>query len=512
MFARLAASGAGRPVDKDGFPDGAWTPDLLAEEIGQIATNDSGADLRTVQLWFQDNDKGISRDNIRWLARIFGCGDPEAASAWQVELSAAQSRLVAQRRERKRCEESDVNTDMAVEEVVLTAPAPTLSSADEKGAIRGFSLARRSEAIFSHGSPLNLPATVFAGAVALGFLSYFIGIHDIVYERADGVTKQVGFIWAPNWTLLFMVFMPLFFAFAIELIAYWKGDARPTLVAAANGAQIGESWRGMVQASSFTFWAVFLICLAFAGLFQWIGVRLLPLLAGGGDYAIDWGSVAIIRPEVISIPVAIAFTGLAYLYMCLTFYLLYAGLILLYTVAHDLWKLTETTQLGKSAERDCALHAIGLRVMRAIFRCSVCGVLVATCMKLQSLYLTSTSPNVLAWLIGDFQSVLRGSDRATIDLDYSMPTHYTSLVVAISTCIVFVYGAARLGFRGGVRGPLLIMTAALGLVVLAYVLIGAFPGFSILLGVATCVAMYGLFDPGFGMRRSRHILEVTGVS
>jgi hypothetical protein len=37
--------------------------------------------------------------------------------------------------------------------------------------------------------------------------------------------------------------------------------------------------------------------------------------------------------------ITIAFTGFAYLYMCLCFYLLFVGLILLYTLVHDLWEI-----------------------------------------------------------------------------------------------------------------------------------------------------------------------------
>ncbi|RWE62565.1 MAG: hypothetical protein EOS62_31410, partial [Mesorhizobium sp.] len=81
------------------------------------------------------------------------------------------------------------------------------------------------------------------------------------------------------------------------------------------------------------------ICLLFAGLFQWIGVSLIPLMKGGGNYALDWGKIALVRPEVISVPETVVFTGFAYLYMCLVFYLFFAGLILLYTVVHDLWRI-----------------------------------------------------------------------------------------------------------------------------------------------------------------------------
>lgn len=89
VFARLAAAGAGRPVDADGFPDGPWTPEKLADAISAIDANTKGIEVRAVQVWFQDNDNGISNENIRWLARIFGCDDPEATSVWQTELMAS---------------------------------------------------------------------------------------------------------------------------------------------------------------------------------------------------------------------------------------------------------------------------------------------------------------------------------------------------------------------------------------------------------------------------------------
>ncbi|WP_420011677.1 hypothetical protein [Tateyamaria sp.] len=98
LFARLAAAGVGRPVDSEGYADGPWTPESLAEAISAIDGNREGVELRSVQVWFQDNDNGISDANIRWLARVFGCGDPEAASEWQTELKAAKERLYSESR------------------------------------------------------------------------------------------------------------------------------------------------------------------------------------------------------------------------------------------------------------------------------------------------------------------------------------------------------------------------------------------------------------------------------
>lgn len=503
LFKQLAAAGAGRPLGSDGFPQGPWTPELLAEAISQIDSNRIGVDLRTVQLWFQENEKGISTSNIRWLARIFGCDDPEATSEWQMELSAAQLRLTAKRRDSKKAGSSTAPR-------VPDMPPPVMVDNQTRPAGRqGFNLARTSEALFTCGSPLNLPASIFAGASALGFLSYIVGIHSATYSRADGVVKQVGFLWAPNWTFLFMVLLPLFFAFVIELLVFWKHDARFRLVAQGDGLESDDAWTRNVQAYSYTYWAVFLICVLFAGLLQWIGVCLIPLINGGGNYAVDWGKLAIVRPEVISVPVTIVFTGLAYLYMCLCFYLFFAGLILLHTIVHDLWRIEEALTM-QSVEHRHQGGEIGLRVMRGIFRCTVLGVLVAICMKAQSAYLASNGEDILTWLANDMSSVLNGQRNDSNSFIYRMPTHYSSLLVAISSCVGFLYGSIRFGKR--FHAPLWTMSAVVALLFASYLLIDAFDGFSILLGTGTLLATYGLFDPEFGRWRANELGSNQSVS
>ncbi|RVN85966.1 RcgA family putative transporter [Sinorhizobium meliloti] len=512
LFKKLAAAGAGRALGEDGFPAGPWTPELLAAAISQIDSNRSGVDLRTVQLWFQENDRGISATNIRWLARVFGCDDPEATAAWQVVLSAAQARLQAKRREAKKTDSlapgtPDVPPDPTVDHeqwspVKFTPDAEP--EADRKK--QRFSLARKSETLFSGGSPLNLPASVFAGASALGFLSYIVGIHSAVYLRADNVAKEVGFLWAPNWTFLFMVLLPLFFALVTELLAFWTKEGRVRLWAWNNTTTSEDDWARNVEASSSSYWAVFLICVLFAGVFQWIGVCLIPLLEGGADYATSWGTLAIVRPEVISVPVSIAFTALAYLYMCLCFYLFFAGLILLHTMIHDLRKIDLEAKILQQVGSQGEVRELCLRLMRGIFRCTILGLLVALCMKAQSSYLTSNAKNILDWLIGDLSLALAGRDGASNGFHYRMPTHYSSLLVALSTIVVFVYGSICLRAIGTrFHVPLWKMAAVVALLFAAYLLVDAFVGFSIVLGIGVFVALFSLVDPGLGSRRSSEI-------
>ncbi|MBD9445059.1 MULTISPECIES: hypothetical protein [unclassified Rhizobium] len=516
LFKKLAAAGAGRALGEDGFPAGPWTPELLAEAISQIDSNRAGVDLRTVQLWFQENDRGISAANIRWLARVFGCDDPEATAAWQVELSAAQARLQAKRREAKKTdhrtpERPDVPTDPTVDDeqsslVELTPDAFADAESEGDRKKQRFSLARKSETLFSGGSPLNLPASVFAGASALGFLSYIVGIHSAIYLRADNVAKEVGFLWAPNWTFLFMVLLPLFFALVTELLAFWTKEGRVKLWAWSETTTSDDDWARNVEGSSFSYWAVFVICVLFAGVLQWIGVCLIPLLEGGADYATSWGTLAIVRPEVISVPVSIAFTALAYLYMCLCFYLFFAGLILLHTMIHDLRKIDLEAKILRQVGSQGEVYELCLRLMRGIFRCTILGLLVALCMKAQSSYLTSNAKNILNWLIGDMSSALAGRDGVSNGFHYRMPTHYSSLLVALSTIVVFVYGSICLrGIGKRFHVPLWKMSAVVTLLFASYLLVDAFVGFSIVLGIGVLVAVFSLIDPGLGGRRSSEI-------
>jgi len=513
LFKQIAAAGAGRPLGTDGFPPGPWTSELLSAAISQINPKKNGVDLRTVQLWFQDNDRGISTTNITWLARILGCDDPDATRQWQIELVAAQSRLTSKRRDQKKAasaapiEAVDPEPSLVAD---IDAAVPRTDASDTDHPPQRLGLAMRSEAVFTRGSPLDLPASVFAGAAALGFVSFIIGIHDAIYVRGDGLAKQVGFFWAPNWTILFMVFLPLYFAFVIELLAYWKKEGRIKLAGGLSRGESDEAWARNVRASSKSFWAVFLSCVLVAGIVQWVGVSVIPLIKGSGNYAIDWGKLTLARPEIISVPTTLVFTGLAYLYMSVCFYMFFAALILLYTMIQDLWRTAQATksQVGFEFEHGNA----SVRVMSGVFRCTLLGIIIAICMKAQSAYLASNDRTIVDWLVQDGLSAFDGSRAVGIIFEYRMPTHYSSLLVAISTVVVFLYATLRLGavYRSQMRT--LKSAAIVGLLLAAYLLIDAFTGFSILLTISGVVAIWGLIDPELQGWRPNHFGKTNNVS
>lgn len=496
LFGRVAAAGVGRPVDKDGCPQGPWTADLLADAISQIEANRAGIELRTVQLWFENNDKGISAHNIRWLARVLGCNDPEGASAWQAALSASQSRLTARRRESRRAQVGEPERPEEIEQEPKASGAPQNAQLPKR-----FGLASATEGVFAGGSLLNLPASVFAGAVALQLVSYFLSVHDVTYLRGDEVTKQVGFLWAPNWTFLFIVFLPLFLVLVVDLVAVWKGVYRADLLADIGEDAQPVGWLTRVESSSYVYWAVFVICVGFAGVVQWISVRLLPLLNGGGTYAADWGSRTVMDSGQDGVIPLIAFTAAAYLYMCLCFYLLVSGLILLCHLIDDFIAVRTVVVSRQGSGRMHELDATASVITKGVVRCTIAGLLVAMCMKLQSLYIVNSAPNILVWLILDAGALL-GRSGATVTWDEARtPTNYTSLIVVMLVSVVYLYGMVRIGAKTRFSSSLKRATAVIAFLLIVYFSMGLFDGFSFLLAIALLVSLYGLFDPYFELRR-----------
>ncbi|RUW57525.1 hypothetical protein EOA31_37815, partial [Mesorhizobium sp. M4B.F.Ca.ET.049.02.1.2] len=125
--------------------------------------------------------------------------------------------------------------------------------------------------------------------------------------------------------------------------------------------------------------------------------------------------------------------------------------------------------------------------------------------------LTSRGENIVAWLVGDMSSAFYGLNDVSAGIIYRRPTHYSSLLVAISTCVVFLYGSILLGV-GRRFMPLWRMSAIVALLVAGYLLIDAFAGFSILLGVGVLFAIYGLFDPELGRWKAIKLGKNQSVS
>lgn len=296
LFARLAAEGAGRPVDTKGVPDGPWTPELLTDAICAIDANQAGIEIRTVQIWFQENDNGIGAENIRWLARIFGCNDPESTSQWQVRLQTAKTQLTNDRRAKQ-------NTDK--------------DGTGSQKRIRN-SLAEKLEWLLTGQASANLLVSYWLVFGALGLMNYALGTLSVTYSPETGLNKQVGFIWAPTLTVLPLIVLPLYILSINDLISFWKKDARSQCSLSDEETDFlgsTDSWMLRVKSFSFSFWAIALFSLLFVFGFQWAGIYLPAYMSGEtGGVQVDRYLVALSRPEVISIREGMVLSAVGYLY------------------------------------------------------------------------------------------------------------------------------------------------------------------------------------------------------
>lgn len=511
LFKKLTSSGAGRPVDNDGFPQGAWTADLLADAITQIDANGSGVDLRTVQLWFQNNERGISPDNIRWLARIFGCDDPDATSDWQRELSAAHSRLMAKRRDRKKTARANLTASQRA----------TPEITDDKVASQThqrLSLARTSEALFSRRSSLDLPILVFAGAVTLGFLSYLLGVHHVTYRPEVGLEKQVGFVWSPGWVIEGLVLLPLFLIVVTQLLKFWKDERASAMRLEGTKALDHKDWMQKVRSFSIAFWVIFLACVFIICILQWITAYLVPLMRSATENAlVDWMLIATVHPEIISVPQALLLSFLAFLYSGMIYWFYLVGLLLLFMMASDFYDVFQGSKLR--TRPTFAVHALEVSavMMRGIFRCTVLGILIATCIKLNTAYLLSDGTNILSWLVNDALAVIGKNDVVAGWLDASALPYFTSLLLVLLTCFIFFasltqfYWVLDIASESDTSVPSkngrqvasqiecnrhawMKMVIVVAFLVISFVLIGQFSGFSILLASSVLLATYSLFQ------------------
>ena len=499
LFKRLVAVGAGRPVDNDGCPSGSWTPDQLAEAITNIDPDGAGVDLRTVQLWFQDNDRGVSTENIRWLARIFGCDDPVTISEWQIILSKAQARLKVNRRERKRAE-NDKSTPSAVAEHLGNA----------KPIHEG--LAKKCEWLLTGEASMNLLVSYWLVFGALGLMNYALGTLSVTYSPEGGLDKQVGFIWAPTLTVLPLVVLPLYILSINELISCWKNGARSQCALSDDKTDFltgADGWMLKVNSFTFSFWAIALFSLFFVFGFQWAGIYLPAYMSGDpGGVQIDRYLVALSRPEVISIRQAMVLSAVGYLYTASYIAIFLLGLLFLVIIALDYRETCNNSIQQNLVTTTVTIREAGIRVIWGSFRVAALGLWIATLIKLQIVYLSSNAKDFVSWLSWDAQAALGFRTTENSWLDNSSVSHFTTLLMGAVTVATFGFCVVKVHevFAGSPLGDdqdrarsdrKLIMGMGAVIIVLSanLLLIGRFEGFSLLVALSGIATFYVVRGP-----------------
>ena len=275
---------------------------------------------------------------IRSLDRSLGIADPSTQS---VGLSSASPPL-----------RSDAAKEAASPVVALDAQTPTphrpspcapiidsarSGTADSIG--RATSLAERFERISERHETVNVTVFALCGGFLLCMASAFADVH--IVSRADhGIVKQVGFLYAPNWVITYLILFPLYLMMFSILIRRRKRLVRLLAefrtIVRADGSPVVEGelsayWSRFIARVSLVLW-VFVLVVALQSTQEWVKSSVMPLLAHDtGDRAVDWSLIAARSGNEVWIWKVIFFTGFAYAYMGFALFIYLA--VMLYGVA-----------------------------------------------------------------------------------------------------------------------------------------------------------------------------------
>lgn len=509
LFQEAISARVGLSMLKSGHSASDWTPGLLAEAIAQTDPKGREVDVRTVQNWFQDNDKGISSENIICLARVFGSGDPDAIAAWRTELRAANKRLASRRRTRRK----NGGTPETFEKTAVAGP-----SSDRNGGAhtkRG-NLAELSERILTSSDGIGISMVVWAGYFLMCLMSFVVEIHDITYSAGPGLDKQVGFFGSLSWPIECLFLYPAMFLLIAHFVSFWKRQ-RQTM--SQSGVQ-QSTWGELLYSMRLPFWVAAFVAFVLVFAVQWGGVYLLGLTQKDAPGLVDWILVAWLRPDVVSSLEALTVSFIAFFYSGLIYWFYFTGLILLFAAIHDFCR--RVTSPEAKLELDL-VGGTGDKLQMVIFRCTVIGILAATVIQLNAIYLKSDGGTSLGWLAGDFLAGLGYDAERWAFLDQSSVSALTSSMLLLlhvaffGVCTAKVRSALRaidtqeiaagrqIALASSERGSfgynrLLKQLCVLGLLCTNFILLGRFVGFTLLLSTSLLISLAATCWSGRGAR------------
>ena len=498
LFMDLVARGVGKRVNDDGIPPGAWSPNEFLDALNDIEGGDSTLELRSVQLWFANNQRGISSQNIALISQVFGCGDADTIGLVRSKLTRANVLLSERRKYTKNTRKVSAGTD------TIGGPA---KSANVDVIFHHRSLAVRCEALLSFPNAYNLLFLYWVIYFALGLLNYIFGTLTVTYDPIPGLTKQVGFIWAPTLTLLPIVVLPLLILSIGKQITDWKELFRPQFYPLANQEQATSEWLSRVNAFSFLFRLILFLCIGLVFGFQWMGIYLPAYISGVlGDVQVDRYLVTLVRPEVISMREAVFLSLVGYIYTASYVFIFLLGILFVFIITYDFASLIESS-LGTSVSiSNCTIPMAERLVVSNAFRVSVLSIWLATCVKLQIVYLSSDSENFLNWVLGDALFILNFSSERSGFLNQTSISHFTTFLMAALTVAVFIFHLFSI--RRAIHKSVLSgskfnlesndyrnvgMSAVIILLTFNLAAIGQFSGFSLLLFLSMILSVLCMF-------------------
>jgi len=301
------------------------------------------------------------------------------------------------------------------------------------------------------------PVGVVGAALTAGFLlclfSFFIGI-GVGVNDPMGQGKEVGFLYAPNWTVVYMVLFPLYLALFSLIIssikAFFNNSVSSPEVRVITGPKgvptdldlVTSIWNSQLQKLS-----ILLLILGFgvvvSSAAQWyyscFDTYNFIIKSPNNILSVkvrDWSTVPYIRTEGGHPGATMTFTAFAYAYMA------FALFIYLAILAYCAYFASFMSRLADDADKLRLVMRGGepVNFMSGIFKytytLSFLGLCAAYFMRLQALYLSSNENNVIAYQFCDFRWVFFRQCSSMAYLP-SGESAFTSILESSYTLIMF---------------------------------------------------------------------------
>lgn len=496
QFACDAGAGVNAEMGNDGVFH--WTPDTLATAIITRGRPTVDVSTRTVQLWFQRNDRTISDANIRNLSIVFGCGEGVLTSEWQREL------LKAKRRQKNERSRDETTTDSGIESKRTEfASSSNWNSVQPPTASLSSRLSARLEGLFA--DPIIPSAIVWFWLTGILFLAAILGVLSVDYTTPDGTSKQVGYIWTPSWIIHDLVLLPTFLMIVSNVINFWKTDARLLFLDDISRRSPDEGWLEKVNSLSILHWLALAISAIFVFLLQWVGGYMVPILNNEiGNTAVSWVNIVLARPDIMSVGGALALSGFYFLFAAIVFFFLNAGLVFLYAVWSDFCDLCKNKTTITAKHDGAKIRFFGIRLVGHIFLATIMALWISTSIKLYAMYLSVDSKDILTWIYTDFHQLSTSSEQhKNIIVGYSLSQFSTIIFTSVIAGVFFyIYFSARLllnrrdsgsDLYPNIYAPWRKWLFAVILLLVNFVCVGQVRGFSLLLLFSLVVTVYCVY-------------------
>ena len=294
---------------------------------------------------------------------------------------------------------------------------------------------------------LNVFVTFELLGLGLLFTAYLLSVGYVVDQETG---KQVGMLYAPNWSVMYTVLFPLYNMLFCSIVErtrsilntfYDRGVLRNQDGRAVDPKVLGQSWGKHLRIISKSLWLLAIsIILISAG--QWYK-ECYSILVGSSPLTrpFDWGLTTLQYPSLISLETQIGFTALAYLYMAFALWVYLSVLTYIPTFCRYLRKMSVKTGDLRILLRGNSFQRETEKLIWLMFLCTFLGLLSAYLMRLQSLYRLSSYETVFQFLVSGDNSVfnfLFGKNATGRELSgMQLASSWSSLLVALVAVVAF---------------------------------------------------------------------------